>query len=264
MHALPSTLPHYLGRHAAYTGCAPLSFMPGTWSLFCGAATCCLPRRGSRLAACQKLLPGVDSCRKATSLCLQPQSSDEKICRDDFRPPSAPLLAQPHSLVLCCEPSWYARQDAGIQSWAHISAGSTSEGRTWLSWEPKGFSRSVMAIRPHATMEPITFVPSSSALSPEPQVKPLMLMEGMEPASWLVMPRATPLQPLTSSARLCQPCGSEPQRNLLPWHAARGPVACPNAAAADDDEEGTICAMANDPQGSLPAPIRQFPSIEMR
>ena len=89
-----------------------------------------------------------------------------------------------------------------------------------------------MAISPQATMEPITLVPSSRALSPEPQVKPLMLMEGMEPASWLVTPRATPLQPLTSSARSCQPCG-----NLSSWQAARGPVACPKAAAAADDEE---------------------------
>ena len=75
-----------------------------------------------------------------------------------------------------------------------------------------------MAIRPQATMEPITLVPSSRALSPEPQVKPLMLMEGMEPASWLVTPRATPLQPLTSSARSCQPYGYMPRWYLTAWH----------------------------------------------
>lgn len=51
----------------------------------------------------------------------------------------------------------------------------------------------MIAIRPHAMMDPITLVPSSRALSPVPHLKPLMLIELIEPDSWLVMPNATPL-----------------------------------------------------------------------
>ena len=74
------------------------------------------------------------------------------------------------------------------------SSSMIAPGSTWASGDPKGFSSSVTAMRPHATMEPITLVPSSRALSPSPNIKPLMLMEGIELDSWLVTPSATPLQ----------------------------------------------------------------------
>ena len=87
MYALFGTLPQRLGRHAAYTGCSLLPFMSGTCSVFCGAAACCLPRCGSRLAACQKLLPSVDSCRKGTSLYSQSRNSARRTSGFYLRPP---------------------------------------------------------------------------------------------------------------------------------------------------------------------------------
>lgn len=57
---------------------------------------------------------------------------------------------------------------------------------------------------PHATMEPMTFVPSSRAFEPVPNLKPSMLMLLKVPDSWLVTPSATPL-PRTPSHYMSSP-----------------------------------------------------------